>query len=137
MDISGSIKDIIKKTNAAKDRLLKKLTAKSDFKSILDDISGVLDPHDMEIIVVRGKTCEILFTNTRAENRLYNEDEAARTCKTIFAKQLPGLCDHCPYGEGQNQPGLPPLRSMIPKEGHLTSEAARSTGWTEKPRLYL
>jgi len=91
-------RDVIEKANQAKDKALMKFSRKTDFRSILGDISGILDPQDMEIIVVRGKTCEVVFTNSRAEERLFNEEGTSFTCKAVFSKHFPGLCDHCPYG---------------------------------------
>jgi len=91
-------KEIIDKANEVKDKALLKLSRKADFKSVLGDISGILDPHDMEIIVVRGKSCEVVFTNARAEERLYHEEGDVFTCKAVFSKHFPGLCDYCPYG---------------------------------------
>jgi len=90
-------KSIIDKANEAKDKALMKFSRRADFRSILGDISGILDPQDMEIIVVRGKSCEVVFTNARAEERLYDETGNTFTCKSVFTKHFPGLCDHCPY----------------------------------------
>jgi len=90
--------DIIQKANQAKDRVLQKFSHRTEFRSILGDISGILDPHDMEVIVVRGKNCEVIYTNARAEERLIDEDGTVFTCKAVFSKHFPGLCENCPYG---------------------------------------
>ena len=90
-------KNIIDKANAVRDKALMKFSRNTDFRSVLGDISGILDPQDMEIIVVRGKGCEIVFTNARAEERLYDETGTTFTCKAVFSKHFPGLCDYCPY----------------------------------------
>jgi len=95
-------KSIIDKANQAKDKALMKFNRKADFRSILGDISGILDPQDMEIIVVRGKSCEIVFTNARAEERLYNEEGSQFTCKAVFSKHFPKLCTYCPYSSKNN-----------------------------------
>ncbi|MDR2590291.1 MAG: diguanylate cyclase [Oscillospiraceae bacterium] len=97
-----SFSDIIEKAHQATDRALRKFSRKADFRSVLGDISGILDPHDMEIIVTRGRGCEIIFTNARAEERLYNEQGDSFTCKAVFSKHFPGLCDNCPYGGKTN-----------------------------------
>jgi len=93
-----SFKDIIDKANQVRDKALMKFSKREDFRSVLGDISGILDPQDMEIIVVRGKGCEIVFTNARAEERLYNEEGSTYTCKALIAKHFPGICEQCPYG---------------------------------------
>ncbi|MDR2599911.1 MAG: diguanylate cyclase [Oscillospiraceae bacterium] len=97
-----SFSDIIERAHQATDRALKKFSRKADFRSVLGDISGILDPHDMEIIVTRGKNCEIIFTNARAEERLFDEQGDKFTCKAVFSKHFPGLCDNCPYGGKTN-----------------------------------
>jgi len=89
-------KKVIEKANQAKDRALLKFSRKADYQSILGDISGILDPQDMEIIVVRGKGCDVVYTNARAEERLYNEEGDVFTCKAVFSKHFPNLCDYCP-----------------------------------------
>jgi EAL and modified HD-GYP domain-containing signal transduction protein len=100
--------EIIEKAYRVKDKALQKLSRKSDFKSILGDISGILDPHDMEIIVVRGKNCDVVFTNARAEERLYLEEGSVFTCRAVFSKHFPKLCNNCPYGGKTEVPdGIP------------------------------
>ena len=88
---------IIKNMNQAKAKSPGTLSRKDDYRNILGDISGILDPHDMEIMVVRGKKCEIIFTNARAQERLYHKEGEVYTCKDIFAEHFPGLCEYCPY----------------------------------------
>ncbi|MCL2627155.1 MAG: diguanylate cyclase [Oscillospiraceae bacterium] len=90
--------DIIQKANQAKDKMMQKFSHRAEFRSILGDISGILDPHDMEVIVVRGKNCDVVYTNTRAEDRLINEEGEVFTCKAVYSKHFPGLCENCPYG---------------------------------------
>jgi EAL and modified HD-GYP domain-containing signal transduction protein len=70
---------------------------KTDIKNLLGDISGILDPLEMEILVVR-KRCEVLFTNERAKSRMHTETGYSHNCRTGFASTFPALCNHCPYG---------------------------------------
>jgi len=93
--------EVIKKFYQTMDNNLVKSSRKGDFRSVLSDISGILDPQDMEIIVVRGKNCEIIFTNTRAQERLYNEEGKVFTCRATFSKHFPGMCEYCPYSGKQ------------------------------------
>ena len=83
--------------DGAQSGLFRGLSKKPDLASILNDISGILDPLDMEIIVVRGKTCEVLFANAKAEARLQTDRSTALHCKTGYSCHFPGLCDRCPY----------------------------------------
>jgi len=88
--------EVIKKMYQATDKGLVRSSRKEEFRSVLGDISGILDPQDMEIIVVRGKKCEIVFTNARVEERLCDEDSSVITCKAVFTKHFPELCGYCP-----------------------------------------
>jgi EAL and modified HD-GYP domain-containing signal transduction protein len=70
---------------------------KIDIKNLLGDISGILDPLEFEVLVVR-KRCEVLFTNERAKARMYTESGFTHDCRTSYAASFPALCTHCPYG---------------------------------------
>ena len=71
---------------------------KNDLKGLLGDLSGILDAQDSEVFVVRGKGCDVLFANSRAQAHLYTDQGYTSQCKTTFSKNFPGLCMHCPYG---------------------------------------
>ena len=81
----------------------KKNSKNADFSKLLGTI---LDPQDLEVIVTRGKECEILFANQKANFRFASEadSEAGHIvgikagCRASFAKHLPDLCLNCPYG---------------------------------------
>ena len=77
---------------------IKSIFKKTDTINLLNDISSILDPDDTEIIVVRGKGCEMLFTNAKAEARMRSVEGYASGCKTGYAKHYPNLCAYCPYG---------------------------------------
>jgi len=91
-----SLKEILNKVKKITKKALLGLKRETDFKSVLGDISGILDTHDMEIFVVRGKSCEVIFANTRARERLDRKEGDAFACKAVFSKQFPGICDFCP-----------------------------------------
>jgi len=76
---------------------LKEVLKKADVESLLSDLSNILDPHDMEIIIVR-KGCEILFASARAEARMKLNSRSDRMCKTCYTNDFKGLCETCPYG---------------------------------------
>ncbi|MCL2187666.1 MAG: diguanylate cyclase [Defluviitaleaceae bacterium] len=76
---------------------IKERFKKTDIKNLLGDISGVLDPLDFEILVVR-KRCEVLFTNERAKSRMYTDTGFTHDCRNTYAATFPALCSHCPYG---------------------------------------
>jgi len=59
-------------------------------------LSSILDPQDFEVFIVRGKECEILFANAKAETRIYPAPDAGRGCRMSFAKSFPDLCGYCP-----------------------------------------
>jgi EAL and modified HD-GYP domain-containing signal transduction protein len=77
--------------------IIKEKFKKPDIKDLLGEISGILDPLDFEILVVR-RNCEVLFTNERAKARMYTESGLTHNCRTGYAADFPALCNHCPYG---------------------------------------
>jgi len=77
---------------------LKDVFKKSDIESILSDLSRILDPQDMEIVIVRDKSCEALFACAGAYKRMGCEQEGAHSCKNHYTENFKGLCDICPYG---------------------------------------
>jgi len=85
---------------------LKDVMKKSDMDSLLSNLSSILDPSDMEVIVVRGRNCEVLFTNAKAETRMRSHTIGDRECAGCFAADFKGrLCLSCPCGKGrENEP---------------------------------
>ena len=61
-------------------------------------LSGILDPQELEVVVVRPKGCEVVFSNAKAKMRLYSVSDYAQSCKKSFAKSFPDICEYCPYG---------------------------------------
>jgi len=123
-------KSIIDKANAAKDKALMKFSRRADFRSVLGDISGILDPQDMEIIVLRGRNCEVVFTNARAEERLYNEEGDTFTCKAVFSKHFPGLCDYCPYGGKGKTEDIEPFE-ITDTDGRVFTVRRNTINWAD------
>ncbi|MCL2498970.1 MAG: diguanylate cyclase [Defluviitaleaceae bacterium] len=76
---------------------IKEKFKKTDIRDFLGDISGILDPMELEVLVVR-KRCEVLFTNERAKARMYTDSGFSHDCRTGYAATFPALCSHCPYG---------------------------------------
>ena len=87
--------------NASKpfESLFKGFSKKTDLKTLWGDICGILNPQDTEVFIVRGKGCEVLFTDAKAQARLNNSQDSSTRCNTGHAKHFPGLCDHCPHGK--------------------------------------
>ena len=71
---------------------------KTDSGNILGNLSNILDSHDMEIVAVRGKGCEVLYSSARTVAELQSDASGASGCKTDYAMIYPKLCDHCPQG---------------------------------------
>ena len=86
------------KKDNGQEKSSKDSSGKPELRNLLGDISGILDPLDMEVIVVKSKECKVVFTNTRAEVRMYNARGYASFCKSGYAMHFHNLCDHCPYG---------------------------------------
>jgi len=125
-----SMKDLIEKAYRTKDSAIARFGKKSDFRSVLGDISGILDPHDMEIIIVRGKNCEVVFTNARAEERIHDDNSKEFTCSAVFSKHFPTLCEHCPYGTDNQQKDDEPFE-IKDSEGRYFSVRRNTVTWLD------
>jgi len=84
-------------TNLTFGSVFKGLSKKTDSKDLPGDIGGILDTLDSEIVVVRGKGCEVIFANTKAQSRLFIEGSYSNKCKVSYSTHFPGICGHCPY----------------------------------------
>ncbi|MDR2546397.1 MAG: diguanylate cyclase [Lachnospiraceae bacterium] len=73
-------------------------TKRSKKLNIKKFLGTLLDPQDMEVFVVRGKGCSILFANEKASFRFDDSMGKSPSCRETFAKSIPDLCDNCPYG---------------------------------------
>ena len=93
MSLSGLFKDLGKAFNGFQNNT----SNQTDLKTLLADISSVLDPQESEVVIVHGKGCEVVFTNKKANDRLRAEEAYPINCNSSFAKHFPGICDHCPY----------------------------------------
>lgn len=111
-------------------RLSGLFTNKSDYTNILGDISGILDPHDMEILVVRGRNCDIIYTNARARERIYLQNSNSPTCKNVFAKQFPDLCENCPLAGKPKTPDSVPF-TITDAEGRYFTVTRSSITWED------
>lgn len=94
-------------------------------------LNNILDPQDLEVFVTRGKDCEILFANKRAE---FHFDPATpntkQNCRSTFAKNLPDLCNNCPYG-GRNIKTEYAQYEIENKEGHTYSVKCHAINWSD------
>ncbi|MCL2221315.1 MAG: diguanylate cyclase [Oscillospiraceae bacterium] len=124
------IRDIIEKVGRAKDAAMAKLGQRNDYRSILGDISGILDPQDMEVLVVRGKGCGVAYTNARAEERTYDTQNSNYSCRDIFAKQFPKLCENCPHGGNDKaKDGIP--FEIEDTSGRIFNVRRNTISWTD------
>jgi len=103
------LKDVFVYSDGGPKRSSKGLSKKSDLINLLADISGILDPHEMEVVVVRGEGCEVVFANSSAKTHLLTDQGYSHRCKTSYARHFPGLCDHCPYGGLGREPEPEPI----------------------------
>ncbi|MCL2426270.1 MAG: GGDEF domain-containing protein [Oscillospiraceae bacterium] len=90
------MKNILDKISQLKEKALITFNRKESYQSILSDISNILDPHDMEILILRDKNCGIIFTNAEIHERFSNNDGDYSSCNSTYAKHFPELCNHCP-----------------------------------------
>ena len=91
------IKDVFENTGGALKGFFGGVSGKPDLISLLTDISSILDPHEMDVVVMRGAGCEVVFANSSAQAHMRTNHGYTTKCKTGYSKHFPGLCDHCPY----------------------------------------
>jgi len=70
---------------------------------IINNLLGILNPQDFEIIAVRGKSCRIVFANETAKSRTYTQEGHTDDCKVGLSKNFPSLCQHCPHSTRKNE----------------------------------
>ena len=109
---------------------LKKSSKKTNPDILFNTLNGVLGPRDMEIVAVRGKGCEIVYANAKAEARMAESPGAARGCKTGFSKSMPELCEHCPYGEKDRAADGEPFE-VEDKWGRVYSAVCDTVDWLD------
>ena len=91
-------------------------------------LSNVLDPQDLEVFVVRGRDCEIVFSNAKAKERYFFDEYSARICKTSSAICLPGICDHCRNG-GKNTTSDTEMFDLKDSEGRTYTARQCAVNW--------
>ena len=106
---------------------LKKSVKKADFEEFL---GSILNPQDSEVIIVRGKDCEVLYANDKAEVRMGFALSPERKCSTSYAKSVPDICYHCPYGDRTAEPDRKPFE-LEDKEGHTFSAKVGPVDWID------
>ena len=99
-------------------------------RDLLGDISGILALHDMEVVAVRGKSCEVLFANSGAQSHLYTEQGFSHECRTGYARHFPGLCDHCPHG-GAGKDAEPEPFTIVDIDGRTHSGRRSIMNWVD------
>ena len=124
------LKSVLEKASYVKDKALTIFSRKADYRSVLGDISGILDPQDMEIFVVRGKSCEIIFTNIRAEERLYSTESKTTSCRSVVAKHFPGLCEYCLYN-GKTKADEPVPFELKDTSGRIFTVKRNTINWAD------
>ena len=122
--------ELVEKATDVKNKAISKLSYKPDNSKFFNNIIGALDSHDMEILIVRGKSCKLLYVNERAEARLDGEALSVASCRKVFGKQFSGLCELCPCA------GPPKVADGIPFEltdadGNSYSVKRNIISWTD------
>jgi len=124
------VKNIIEKVHNVRNAAMSLLRQKNDYRNVLGDISGILDPHDMEVLVVRGKGCGVVYTNARAEERAYDVQNSNYSCREVFAKHFPSLCENCPHGGNDKAKDGTPFE-IEDTSGRIFSVRRNTISWTD------
>jgi len=116
---------------------IKDVFRKADIEDLLNDLGNILDPQDMEILVVREKGCEVLFSSARAASRMHTESRRDRSCKADYIKGMTGLCEGCPYGKKGSEAESDPYE-VTDDVGRTFSVRSNSIEWIDdKPAAVL
>ena len=107
--------------------VFKRNIKKTEVESFL---GSILDPPDLEAVVLRGKDCEVLYANSKASKRMGFSLSADRKCKPGYAKSLPDLCASCPLGEKEKDTVWEPFE-IIDRDGHVYSAKFGSISWID------
>ena len=62
-------------------------------------LSNVFDPREHIIFAVRGKGCDVVFSNSLPGARPSAAEDSAINCKNSYAERIPAICDYCPNGK--------------------------------------
>ena len=98
--------------------ILKKNAKKAEIESFL---GSILDPPDLEAIVLRGKDCDVVYANAKAGARMGFSLAAERKCKSSYAKSLPGLCANCLLAAKIDKEASSEPFEIVDKDGNVFS----------------
>lgn len=102
-------------------------------------LEGILDSQDADMLVVRGKSCQIQFMNKSAKKRLSGAAAYDPSCKTGFAATFANICSQCPNNE-ENRYESPHSFDVNDKDGKTFHVSCYELEWLdERPAtaLYL
>ena len=97
-------------------------------ESVLCDI---LEPNDFEVFAVRGKDCEIVFSNSLTSYKINLSTDSSTSCKASYAKRLPDICDYCPNGKDSGNQSEQPFE-LMDLSGKTYMGRANIVDWLDK-----
>ena len=106
--------------------MIKKNIKKADVESFL---SSILDPQDLEIVVVRTK-CELIYANANAGVRMGFAFGVECKCKACYSKDFENLCDYCPYGRKDGEVDLESFE-IVDKDARSFVAKCRKISWID------
>ncbi len=93
-------------------------------------VEGILNSQNADMLVVRGKTCQVLFMNSAAKARLSGPAAYAASCKDGYCTVFPDLCDKCPFGKGTDK--VPCTFDTTTKDGKIFQVDCNRVEWLDE-----
>jgi EAL and modified HD-GYP domain-containing signal transduction protein len=107
-----------------------KLPRKIESELVMSCLSSVLDSQDLDVLIVRGSTCEVLYANNKADARMGPLFGDTRLCRGSFSRSVPDLCDYCPYGSKSGDVGSIPIE-VQDRAGKFFSVLQHAVTWLD------
>jgi EAL and modified HD-GYP domain-containing signal transduction protein len=105
--------------------MFSKKSKNTEAESVLGDI---LNQPDLSVFAVRGRKCDVVFTNSTADVSLGSDFDMERGCEMSFAKKYQKLCDFCPFGKKGGKTARPHFE-LKDKSGNTYTASCNLVDW--------
>ncbi|MCL2068562.1 MAG: diguanylate cyclase [Oscillospiraceae bacterium] len=93
-----------------------------------DILKNFLIQEDLIVIAMRGKRCDVIFSNAAARDYLGENSDFNKGCEISFAKNFSDLCKHCPMSGRKNESDSAPFE-IEDKSGRTYMASCNTVDW--------
>jgi len=93
-----------------------------------DILKSILNQPDLNVFAVRGRQCDVIFTNNAARASLGSDLDLSKGCEMSFAKYYKNLCVNCPYGKKNGKTGAASFEIKA-QSGRTYTASCRTVQW--------